>query len=415
VVARSSSFSFKGKNEDVRSVGEKLNVAHVLEGSVRKSGSRLRVTAQLVNAADGYQLWSQTFEREAGDIFAVQDEVARAVVNTLRVKSLPELRRSSSGRATSPEAYSAYLRGLQLARGGSSDELRKAIDEFRTAIQLDPNYAPAHASFAKSLLFYSFYATNNELFDAAWRRHSLDAAEKAVALDPKLPDAYVARAIARHDAWDWPGALSDLEEALALAPSNAEALSWRSVVLGNVGRATDALADARLAVSIDPLSAQAHYTLGYEHRSLGQYSDARASFERSRALAPGLADATLQLGYLELLTGNPSKALAIFETAPQEWAKLTGLALAQHSLGNNPASRQALAQLISKYSAAQYQIAEAYAWRGERDQALQWLERAYTDRDPGIAGILTEPFFWSLHDDPRFVALVAQMKLPPIK
>ena len=413
VVARSSSFSFKGKNEDVRSVGEKLNVAHVLEGSVRKSAGRLRVTAQLVNTADGYQLWSQTFERETGDIFAVQDEVARAVVNTLKVKVLPDWRRSSSDRGTSPEAYAAYLRGLQFLRTGDH---RKAIDEFRTAMELDPNYAPAHASFAKSLLFFSFYSTGKEVIDTAWRRHSLDAAEKAVALDPRLPDAYVARAISRHDAWDWPGALSDLEEALALAPSNADALSWRSTVLGNVGRASDALADARLAVSIDPLSAQAHYALGYQHRSLGQYSDARASFERSRALAPGLADATLQLGHLELLTGNPSKALAIFETAPQEWAKLTGLALAQHSLGNEAASRQALAQLIARYSAgSQYQIAEAYAWRGDRDQALQWLERAYVERDPGIPGILTEPFFRPLNDDPRFEALVAKMKLPSIR
>jgi serine/threonine protein kinase/tetratricopeptide (TPR) repeat protein len=414
VVARSSSFSFKGKNEDLRSIGEKLEVAHVLEGSVRKAGGRLRVSAQLVNTADSYQLWSQTFDRDVADVFAVQDEIAQAVVAALKLRVLPQREiRASDAVVTNPDVYALYLRGQQLRNSGSLPDSRSAIVQFEKAVALDPNYAPAHAALAEALLLYGANADYEDARQYDWHRRSVEEANRAVALNPNLAQAYVVRGLA--EMWvllDWQAAEASYERALALAPGDANALSGYGQLLSIVGRGPEAVEALKKASALDPLSAHTAYFLGRTYISLGDYKAARATLEKATALAPQHVMARYW-GFLELLEGKPAKALATFQSHPTKWIQEFGTAVCQHTLGNEEASRKALADLLATQSeVAQYQIAEVYAWRGEADKAFEWLDRAYTNRDPGVCLVKADPFVVSLHSDPRFAAFLTKLKLP---
>ena len=414
VVARSSSFFFKGKNEDLRSIGQKLEVAHVLEGSVRKAGGRLRVSAQLVNTADGYQLWSQTFDRDLADVFAVQDEIAQAVVAALKLRVLPQHEdRASDAVVTNPDVYALYLRGLQLRNSGSLPETRSAIEQFEKAVALDPNYAPAHAALGEAFVFYGANSDYEDARQYDWRRKGVEEANRAVALNPSLAQAYVARGLAQ--LWvlfDWQAAQASYERALALAPGDASALLGYGLLLSIIGRGHEAVAALQKAVALDPLSAYAGYYLGRTYISLGDYKAARATLEKATALAPQHVLARYW-GFLELLEGKPAKALAAFQSHPVKWIQEFGAAICEHSLGNEEASRKALAELVATESeVAQYQIAEVYAWRGESDKAFEWLERAYTSHDPGVGLVKSDPFVVSLRSDPRYTALLKKLKLP---
>jgi serine/threonine protein kinase/tetratricopeptide (TPR) repeat protein len=414
VVARSSSFSFKGKNEDLHSIGERLEVAHVLEGSVRKAGGRLRVSAQLVNTADSYQLWSQTFDRDVADVFAVQDEIAQAVVAALKLRVLPQREgRASDAVVTNPDVYALYLRGVELRNSGSLPDARSAIEQFEKAIALDPNYARAHAALADSLLFYGANSDYEDSRQYDWRRRGVEEANRAVDLDPTLAGAYVVRGLA--EMWvlfDWRAAQASYERALALAPGDAGALSGYGQLLSIIGRGPEAVAALQKAVALDPLSAYAAYFLGRTYISLGDYKAARGMLEKATALAPQHVMARYW-GFLEVLEGKPAKALAIFQSHPVKWIQEFGTAVCEHSLGNEEASRKALAELVATESeVAQYQIAEVYAWRGEADKAFEWLDRAYTNHDPGVCLVKADPFIVSLRSDPRYAAFLKKLKLP---
>jgi serine/threonine protein kinase/tetratricopeptide (TPR) repeat protein len=414
VVARSSSFSFKGKNEDLRSIGEKLEVAHVLEGSVRKAGGRLRVSAQLVNTADSQQLWSQTFDRDVADVFAVQDEIAQAVVAALKLRVLPQREgRASDAVVTNPDAYALYLRGQQLRSTGTTTDARGAIEQFEKAIALDPNYAPAHAALADALFFFGANSDYEDARHYDWRRRGVEEANRAVALNPNLAGAYVVRGLG--EMWvlyDWQAAQASYERALALAPGDASALIGYGTLLSIIGRGPEAVVTLQKAVALDPLSAPAAYFLGRTYISLGNYKAARTALERATALAPQHVLARYW-GFLEVLEGKPAKALAIFQSHPTKWIQEFGTAICEHTLGNDEASRMALAELIAtEGEVAQYQIAEVYAWRGEADKAFEWLDRAYASHDPGACLAKADPFIASLRSDPRYVAYLKKLKLP---
>lgn len=315
-----------------------------------------------------------------------------------------------------PEVYAAYLLGLQALNRGSFPEFPKAIEEFRRATALDPNYAPAHAALAYTMMNYGSSADSSLLktLDFDWRRVGPAEAEKAVALDPRLADGYAARGwAAAFIGFDWQAALKDYERAITLAPGNTNYLAGYAEVLSLVGRSSEALAAARKAAALDPLSAGANFQLGNLYLRLGQLGAARATLEAAVALAP---EHSLRryLGYLDLLDGHPDKALEIFRGLPQEWSRDFGIALAEHTLGNEAGSRQALDELIrTNAHEAPYQIGQVYAWRGDHDQALEWLERAYRNRDPGLPYVKIDVFYKSLHGDPRFAALLDKLKLPP--
>jgi TolB-like protein/tetratricopeptide (TPR) repeat protein/tRNA A-37 threonylcarbamoyl transferase component Bud32 len=415
VAARSSSFSFKGKSEDLRTVGQKLDVAHVLEGSVRKSGGRLRITAQLVSTADGYQLWSETFDRELTDIFAVQDQIARAVVAALRMKVLPDGAGSALGRrATTPEAYTLYLRGLQLQNTGSVSGLRAAIEEFERAVALDPGYAPAHARIAESAIRYA--NSVSEAVDVReWSLRALREAERAVELDPNGIEGLVARALIRNIfTWDRAGARADVERAVALGPSDANAQRRYSQIMAGLGHLPEAIGIARTAVELDPVSPEILYQLGNLYNSVGEYALATQVLRKALAIAPEHGLASRELAFTELLDGRPAEALSIFRAHHQEWVRNFGTALAQHSLGRNADSQAALDRLVaSSGKTAQYQIAAVHAWRGERDLAFEWLEKARLGGDAGLQYFKYDPLLRSLRSDPRYTALLEKLKLPP--
>ena len=409
VTARTSSFQFKGKNEDLRVIGEKLNVTTVLEGSVRKEGNRVRVTAQLINTADGFHLWSESYDREMTDIFAVQDEIARSVAGSLRVTLLGG--KTPASRGTSPEAYNAYLQGRHFYEQGSREGLEKAVSSYEEAIRLDPDYAPAWAGLAEAR---GQQASQGHMPFADGYREARTAAERALALDPNLADAQEGLgSIQMWWDWDWAAADASYKRALALEPGNAKVLVGAGWLARTLGRFEEALTLYRRAAEVDPLSVWAHHSVGYTALYAGRLEEAAAALNKALELGPEHPLARAALAVVYLAQSRPQQALA--ETAHQRdpfW-RLWALALAHHALGQKKESDAALAELIEKYQAVgAFQIAEVYGYRGEADRAFQWLERAYAQHDPGCVLVKGDPLLKNLERDPRYVAFLKKMRLP---
>jgi len=415
VVARSSSFSFKGTNEDLRTVAQKLGVANVLEGSIRKAGNRLRVTAQLVSAQDGYQLWSRSFDTDLADVFAVQDQIASAVVAALKLKVLPGSAASGSGRkTTTPEAYTHFLRGRELQNSGSTQGLRQSIEEFEKALALDPDFAPAHAQLAQAAATYG--NTRNDAFETrTWSRRAISEAERAVELDPDGVDELTARGTMRTFlSWDWAAGSADLERAIALGPGAAGPLMGRAQLRADLGQLPLAIADAKAALELDPLASGARQQLASLYNATGNYALARQVLRKALEIAPQHSLALRELAFTELFDGHPAEALALFKTHPEDWIREWGTTLIEYSLGDKAASRAGLKKFAAANGdTAAYQVAQAYAWWGESDAAFDWLERARLGRDTGVRYVKYDPFLKSLRSDPRYAAFLVRMKLPP--
>jgi TolB-like protein/tetratricopeptide (TPR) repeat protein len=413
VIARTSSFAFKGKEIGVAEIAKALNVANVLEGSVRKSGDTLRVTAQLIRAADSSHLWSETYDRQLTDVFKVQDEIAGAVVAQLKVKLLPAQQVTNTHRTANPEAYNQYLLGNQIAKRGTEESARLAVVTYRKAIALDPGYAPAYAGLAFAEAYATDYATSLEE-SAAGKRRASEAADKAIALAPELADGYSARGLLRMGfAWDWSGAQADLEKALSLEPSSALAQRRYGLLLLYVGRQSEGIAATRKAIELDPLATGAWSALGSAYSlEPAQYGQAREAFNRAVAISPDAGVVNYHLAQLELLEGHAQEALRVSQRAGPVLS-LVGIAMAEHSLGHAAESQAAADQLIAKYADnVPAQIAELYAWRGENDKAFEWLERAYVVRDPALIAIRADPILAPLRSDPRFAAMLKKLGLP---
>jgi serine/threonine-protein kinase len=413
VTGRTSSFSFKGKAQDLRAIGASLGVATVLEGSVRKAGTRIRITAQLVKTTDGFHLWSQTFDRELADVFAVQEEIAGAVVAALRVKLLPGKASPSRGATQVKEAHDHFLLGRDLARTIDGEKNLRALSEFEKAVALDPDFALAWAGVANSLRWIEGFVADG-VTNPARRRRALEAAERAIALAPELPDGYVARArIRRGFLLDWAGARSDLERARRLGPSDAFAAWASGQLLMTYGELGAALAELRRAVELDPLSAQAWTTLGQVQVSAGDHAGGRASLARALEVAPQGDEARYYRCASLVVTGQAAEALAVAEEARSPWIRHLGVALARHGLGQARESTAALEALVAADAGdAAYQVADGYAWRGEMDRAFEWLERARVQADTGLGWIKVDPLLVKLRGDPRFPALLRALKLP---
>jgi TolB-like protein/DNA-binding winged helix-turn-helix (wHTH) protein/Flp pilus assembly protein TadD len=414
VVARSSAFQFKGKNEDVREVGRKLGVANVLEGSVRREGNHIRITAELTKANDGFQLWSQTYDRQIKDIFAVQDEIARATAEALQLKLLGNNSQqvASKLRSANPDAYQTYLQAKYFSeRGQNKEDLGKALSYADQAINLDEKYAPAWALRASVQNLMAEVG----LTDAAegFRKARSDA-ERAIALDPNLASGYLALATVQIDRdWDWDAANNSVTKAAALEPGSAEVFSIRSFLSRESGKLDQAIKLKEQMVALDPLRTDSHSTLGYLLYAAGRYEEAQAALQKALDLNPQAAFVHLTVGKILIAEGKPQPALEEVEKEPLEWGKLTGQALAYHALGREQDSNAALASLIAKDDTdAAYQIAQVYAYRGESDKAFEWLERAYTQRDPGLPDIKSDPLLKSVHHDPRYAELLKKLRLP---
>ena len=414
VVARSSAFQFKGMNEDLRHVGQTLGVANVLEGSVRKDGDHVRITAELTKVDDGFQLWSDTYDRKIDDVFAAQDEIARAVTQALQVRLLGANRAevSAGSRSTSPEAYQAYLQGQYFAaRGQDKQDLRTALSFADQAIKLDANYAPAWAQRAQAL---QSLARVELIPDAEGFRAARQNAEKAIALDPNLAAGYLALGSVQitYD-WDWEGADVSLKKAGLLEPGSAAVLANRAHLARTLGQVEESIALYKQAIALDPLRGNFHLSLGYELYLVGRYEEAQAALQKAQELNPQLSSLHLTRGKILFSLGRQAEALTEMEKETGDWEKLSGESLAYFALGRNAESEAALKKLIATHqNDCAYQIAEVYAYRGETDKAFQWLNRALQQRDPGTPELKTGPLMKSLRADPRYPELLKRMRLP---
>jgi len=408
VPARTSSFYFKGKQATIAEIAKALGVANVLEGSVRKSGNTLRVTAQLIRVDNGYHVWSETYDRKLEDIFKVQDEIASAVVTALKVHLLPMQKAAEQEelRTENLEAYDLYLQGRQSFNQGDTAGYQRAVTAFRAATALDPGYAAAYAALALA----QFWAADNTGSTAGYES-ALAAAEKAIALAPGLAAGYAARGFVRAIyRFDFAGAQIDLDKAVALSPGDADVLHRSAVLLAVLGKLPAAIAREEQALALDPLSAEIRMRLAFFLVANQQLAQARPLYERALVIAPNSDRARFNLGELELLENQPERALADNRQTRLEGFSLEGQAQAEYSLGHAEASQRILKQLIALDDA--YSTARVYAWRGEKDRAFEWLERAYVHRDPGLTWVKIDPFLRGLRGDPRYKALLHKMNLP---
>ena len=423
VIGRTSSFSFKGKSEDLRVIGQKLSVAHVLEGSLRKSGDRIRISAQLIQVADGSHVWSESYDRRLDDIFELQDELALAVVSALKVKLLPGAGLSTRSRqAATAEAYEHYLRGVQLQDRVSQPDRQAAQGAFEKALALDPGYGLAWSGLAMMLALESDWTSTAA--QPGLQQRALTAADRGVEVDPDLAEAWARRAMLRMQIrWDWAGARSDIDRAVTLNPRSPVTHAARARLHAALGSLPEAIAAGQRVVELDPLDAASWIRLHTCCIGAGQADLATWALERATAVDPKAVLVMPVRAYSELAAGRPEAALAIAvgkmsEDLPD--VALMIMARAQHALGHATESQQALDRLIMRHAEYDaYQVAEISAVRGDRTQALDWLERAVRQRDGGLVGVFPwiypvqwNPAFRGLHGDPRFKALLEKMNLP---
>jgi TolB-like protein/Tfp pilus assembly protein PilF len=413
VPARTSSFYFKGKQATIADIAKALGVAHVLEGSVRKSGNILRITAELIRVDNGYHVWSETYDRKLDDIFKMQDEIAAAVVAALKIK-LRATRDSKDGQTSIPEAYDQYLIGRGVLRRDDWRFAQRAVDAFQKAIALDPGYVAAWSGLSAAKDDLAQTATTIAEHDAR-DQEALAAANKAIAAGPDVPDGYAARAALRaYGLWDFEGAAEDFRRASTLAPGDVRIrMSGVYSVLWPTGRLDEALATAKNMSDIDPLNSAAWNALGWTQYFHGDYRGAVTSFKRSIEITPDQSRAAAGLAVCYLLEGQPALALSLSQQPTQETFRLLVAALAEHDLGHMNEAKAKLDELITKHGqASAFQIAQVYAWEGDKDRAFAWLDKAYTQHDGGLTLVKVDPLLRGLRSDPRYKALLRKMKLP---
>jgi len=411
VIGRSSSFRFKDGKEEPKTIGEKLGVSTLLEGTVRKQGDRVRIVAELVNAADGIALWTRTFDRELKDIFAVQEEIARAVAESLKVTLLGSNDRSAERAApNSVEAHNAYLQGHFHFQRRNLEDFRKAVSYFDQAIRLDPDYALAYAERSEA---WSFIGDLTGQRATAWPTAKSDA-EKAVAIAPALAEAHAALGWVRFFIdWKFAEGLSELKRAKELSPANPTANDLLARVIVYLGQVDEAERHARHAVELDPLSVTAQGNLGRVLFVAGKLDEADAVARKAAELQPAAAGNHRYQVHVAVERGDGETALREAQLEPNEGYRRFELALAHYVRGDRAAADAALADLIANgRDQLAYQIAEVYAVRGEKEKAFEWLQISFDNHDTGTLTLLIDPLLRGLRDDPRYKNLVAKLGLP---
>ena len=411
VIGRSSSFRFKDRKEAPKTIGEKLGVSTLLDGTVRKQGDRVRIVAALVNATDGIQLWTQTFDRELKDIFAVQEEIARAVAQSLKVTLLgSQDRPAQRGAPSNVEAHNAYLQGHFHFQRRNLEDYRKAVGYFDQAIRLDPDYALAYTERSEA---WSFIGDLTGQHEPAWSNARSDA-EKAVAIAPNLAEARAALGWVRFFI-DWKVAegITALKRAKELSPANPTANDLLARAILYLGRLDEAERQARQAVELDPLSVPAQGTLARVLYYAGKLDEADAVARKAAELQPASASSHRWQVLVALERGDGEAALREAQLEPDEGYRRFELAVAQYVVGDRQAADAALADLIANgRDNLAYQIAEVYAVRGEKDKAFEWLQISFDNHDTGTLTLLVDPLLRGLRDDPRYKTFLAKLGLP---
>jgi TolB-like protein len=412
VIGRSSSFRFKDKKDDVKTIGEQLGVTTLLEGTVRKQGDRVRIVAELVNVADGSELWSRTFDRELKDIFVVQAEIAEAVATSLELTLLGTDDRSAKNASTkSVEAHNAYLQGHFYFERRNLEDYRKSVDFFEQATRLDPDYALAFAERSEAWTFIGDLTSEKQ--KEAWAAAASDA-EKAVAIDPNLAEAHAALGWVRFFVeWNFAEGLAELRRANQLSPWNSTANDLLARVVVYLGQFEEAEKLARQAIELDPLAYQPRTSLARVLSAEGKLDEAEASGRKGVELQPTAAGCRRWQVFVAIQRNDGAVALREAQLEPNDGYRRFELALAHYARGDRPAADAVLAELIAKdRNFLAYQIAEVYAWRGETDNAFEWLQIALDNHDTGMLSLLIDPLVCGLRHDPRYNGMLAKIGLP---
>lgn len=422
VASRTSAFSFKGKDVDIGTVARKLNVATILEGSVRKAGKRVRITAQLIEVATDSHLWSQTYDRDLDDIFAVQDDIAQAVVTELREALMGQpaeaaagtaaavVRAAATGRSENPEAFQLFLQAKFAGERITRESTDRAIALFQRAIEVEPTFALAWAELAnmhQTQAGFAFAPIEEGIAKAR------QAALRSLEIAPDLAEGHLALGfiLQSHD-WDWEAAGASLQRALELAPSDASALRGSAVHAHIIGRVDDAVELIRRAVALDPLSPRVHRQAALIAMMAGRLDEAAASVQMAIDLAPNAGMAHGLFSIVRLLQYRLDEALTLAKAESHLVFRNAALAIICQRLALPTEAEAALRDLLDDFpDTAAFQIAEIYATRDDLDTAFRWLDRAYELRDSGLMFVATDPHLRSLHRDPRWGTLLDRMNL----
>jgi TolB-like protein len=409
IISRTSSFQFRGKTEDLRSIAKQLGVAYVLEGSIRKSGDRLRVTAQLIDSRDGSHLLSQTYDRDLSDILKMQDEIAAKVVRALQIEV------GADGLVSRPplhnaEAYTLYLQGRHAFDRLDRQGLEQAMSDFQRALDLDPTFAAAASELGDSYFLMGAFGLMPSSVAVEQARK---AAALALKLDPNYAGAHALLG-SIHDLYDWDWAAADRELKLArsLVPNDAHVLLVSAAHSQTMGGWDDALRLANACLEQSPLDPLCSGLLSQIQLSRGQLAEAEAAARRTLEISPTFRMAHGGIGNVLLARGQPNEALTEYSKQPFEGARLRGSAMAYFALGRKADSDTALAQLLNSPHNDSFAIAEIYGFRGEVDDAFKWLERAYAQRATSLSHIKGDLNFKNLEGDPRYKAFLKKMNLP---
>ena len=420
VIGRTSSFQFKGKTDDSKTIGEKLGVYYLLEGSVRKSADRVRIAVALIKSGDGANVWSETYDRELKDIFAVQSEIAGAVAKQLKVALLGNngqvAQLATASTPQNVEAYNALLQGNFYFNRNTADDMRKAIGYYEEAIRLDQRYALAYAKLVPAVtnLVTNFVSIATKEGQEAIAK-ARASAKSALDLDPNLAEAHSAQGLVLviFD-FNFAKAEAEYRRALELAPQNLVATGNLANLMSKLGKLNEGVALQQQVIALDPLRAISHQNLAGYLIALGRYDEAEAALRKAIALQPQSAQNYMRLAVIQILRGNAGAAVELAKQETDPFFRTYALALAQFANGERVEADAALKKLIAEDGDdAGSQIAQVYALRKEPEKMFEWLEHAWTTHDGGVTELLAEPFLLTYKADPRFVAFAQKIGVMP--
>lgn len=408
VTSRSSAFAFKGEKIDIPVVAKKLNVANILEGSVRKSGNQVRITAQLIDASSDTHIWSETYDRSLDNIFAIQDEIAAAVVEKLKLSLLGDV---PVVHETDPKAYALYLQARHLRRQRTPESMQQAETLLQQVFAIDTENAAAWDELGTVYMYGASLGLRP--FPEAYSL-AREATHKALAVDPDYAPALASLSfITKVIDNDLAAAAKYLERALQLEPANTGIIGTAALLCGSLGRLDEAIALNEFIVSRDPVSPAVHSNLGLNYISAGRWDDAIDSFNTVLTLSPGYSFTMYKIGVALLLKGEAQAALKAMQQEDSVWGMI-GLPMIYHDLGQAQESDAALAELIDQHGQGwAYNIAYVHAHLDDADSAFEWLDNAIEFKDSGLSEILDEPLFSNIHDDPRWLPFLQKINFSP--
>jgi serine/threonine-protein kinase len=415
-IGRSSSFHFKNSTDDSRTIGERLGVMNLLEGSVRKQGDRVRVVVDLIKAADGHELWSETYDRELKDIFAIQSEIATAVVEQLKLKLLGAQPRSDAAPANvNLAAYNALLQGQYfLARFTEADQ-RRALAYFEEAVRADPKYPLAHALLSRTwrTLGAAFVLSTEDIEQAY--AHARDSARTALVLDPNLSEAHNALGwVHVTPDFDLPAAETEFRSAAALAPRDARPVQALAYLLAALGRLDEADALNHQAIALDPFYVSSFLALARDQMARNQLDAAEATLRKTLELQSDTSHVYAYLTIIDLQRGDAAAALRDAALEPEGFWRDYAVTLARQAQGDRAAAAAELTGFATKYAhGGSYQVAIVHAFRKEPEQMFKWLDVAYVEHDSGLTQLLVTPFVLDYRGDPRFAVIAGKLKIDP--